>query len=200
MPNPTPPPDDLEAVRIINAALQGFPKEDQERILRWVREKLGLTIKADKGGAREKPLVIENKPVGDLSDIKSYVQQKKPQTDNEFAVVVAYFHRFKAPEGERKEEITAEDLQDAARKADYTRLIRPIDTLHNAFKRGLLDKGGGRGLFKINTVGENLVAMALPLSGTEGPKRKMPRIRKPAVNKKAHRRTSSKPRAPAKRR
>ncbi len=35
--------DDLEAVRAIVAALNSFDAKDQERILRWAREKLGLT-------------------------------------------------------------------------------------------------------------------------------------------------------------
>jgi hypothetical protein len=35
-------PDDLEAVRTIASALSGFSPEEQERILRWVREKIGL--------------------------------------------------------------------------------------------------------------------------------------------------------------
>src|SRR5271165_5976503 len=39
MANPT---DDLEAVRAVVEALQGFDAGDRERILRWAREKLGL--------------------------------------------------------------------------------------------------------------------------------------------------------------
>src|SRR5271157_270565 len=38
----TKPTDDLEAVRIVAEALQGFDARDQERIIRWAREKLGL--------------------------------------------------------------------------------------------------------------------------------------------------------------
>ncbi len=38
----TKPTDDLEAVRIVAEALQGFDAGDQERIIRWAREKLGL--------------------------------------------------------------------------------------------------------------------------------------------------------------
>jgi hypothetical protein len=38
----TKPNDDLEAVRIVAEALQGFDARDQERIIRWAREKLGL--------------------------------------------------------------------------------------------------------------------------------------------------------------
>ena len=36
--------DDLEAVRAVTAALEGFDASDQERIIRWAREKLGLTV------------------------------------------------------------------------------------------------------------------------------------------------------------
>jgi len=38
----TKPTDDLEAVRAIVDALQGFEAGDQERIIRWAREKLRL--------------------------------------------------------------------------------------------------------------------------------------------------------------
>ncbi len=38
----TKPTDDLEAVRIVAEALQGFDAQDQERIIRWAREKIGL--------------------------------------------------------------------------------------------------------------------------------------------------------------
>lgn len=37
----TKPTDDLEAVRAVVEALQGFEAGDQERIIRWAREKLG---------------------------------------------------------------------------------------------------------------------------------------------------------------
>ena len=36
------PPDDLEAVRMLVETLQGFDAKDQERIIRWAREKIGL--------------------------------------------------------------------------------------------------------------------------------------------------------------
>ena len=37
-----PTPDDLEAVRSVITALKEFDPKDQERVLRWAREKLGL--------------------------------------------------------------------------------------------------------------------------------------------------------------
>jgi len=36
-------PDDLEAVRSIADTLQPFANDDRERIIRWAREKLGMS-------------------------------------------------------------------------------------------------------------------------------------------------------------
>jgi hypothetical protein len=200
MSNLVPPADDLEAVRIIAGTLLGFSLDDQERIIRWVREKIGLSkTPTDPNPPGISPLA-EGKELSNAVDIKSFIQQKTPNSDNEFAAVVAYFHRFVAKEKEQKEEISANDLQDATRKADYKRLKRPLDTLHNAFKSGLLDKGSGRGLFKINTVGENLVAMALPATGAEVTKHKASRVRKIAVKKKPNHHKAPNPKTPSKRR
>jgi hypothetical protein len=38
--------DDLEAVRLIVEALKDFDGGDQERIIRWAREKVGLPVLA----------------------------------------------------------------------------------------------------------------------------------------------------------
>jgi len=174
-------PDDFDTVRTIVLALQNFEKEDQRRIIRWAQEKLELapgthSATPSSGGIQPPP-----RPV----DIRNFVEQKKPSSDIEFTAVVAYFHRFEAIDIERKEEISAEDLQEAARKTVRPRLKRPSDTLQNALKSGLLDKGSGRGLYKINTVGENLVAMILPSTKTEKPKHKIRPARKTLRTKRS---------------
>src|SRR6266700_3321076 len=166
-------PDDLQAVRTLVDTLTPFDAADQERILRWVREKLELpasqtglapskTIPETAGAALE-----PDRSVGSRRDIKSFLGEKNPSSDMQFAATVAYYFAFEAPPGERKDSITASDLQDACRQVGRHRLKRPIQTLHNAHASGLLDKAGERGAFKINTVGENLVAVTLPSgSGT----------------------------------
>jgi len=177
MTNPTStPPDDFETVKIIVSALQNFQKEDQQRILRWAQEKLSLIPAQPSPPAQQ---TAEQQRVSRM-DIKTFMEQKKPQSDIEFAAAVAYYYRFEAPENERKEEISTVDLQDAARKVPRERLKRPIYTLHNAFKGGLLDKGSTKGSFKINTVGENLVAMTLPFGKQEKSKRIIRPVRKRA--------------------
>jgi hypothetical protein len=107
----------------------------------------------------------------------------------QFAATVAYYFAFEAPTEERKESITADDLQDACRQVGRHRLSSPIKTLLNAHASGLLDKAGERGAYKINTVGENLVAVTLPVgSSTSGTKRPKKKGRRPRTSKQARKR------------
>jgi len=161
------PNDDLEAVRVIIEALSGFELAEQERIMRWAREKLGLSpAPTSPSVAPASAPGVQGSPTPGVrasshADIRSFIAAKKPKTDNQFAAAVAYYYRFEAPPAEQKQTINANDLQEACRKAGRDRLNKPIATLFNAQKTGLLDKAG-RGEFAINTVGENLVAMTLP--------------------------------------
>jgi hypothetical protein len=167
--------DDLEAVRGIITALEAFPAADQERIIRWAREKLGLSSGApapqrssEKLSASPSASATTQTASEQTKDIKTFVQAKNPQSDRQFAATVAYYYRFEAPDLEKKESITADDLQEATRKVGRDRLVKPAQTLINAHAQGLLDKATERGAYAINTVGENLVAMALPGGSAPG--------------------------------
>lgn len=169
---PASAPDDLEAVRVVVDALKAFPAEEQRRILRWAQEKLGLPTSLTAAIAPTAATSVESG--GTIStassrprDIRAFLQEKRPSSDNQFAAAVAYYFAFEAPDSDRRSEVTAADLQHAARLSGRERLKRPIETLHNASKRGYLDKGRARGSFRINTVGENLVAMAMPGTDAE---------------------------------
>jgi hypothetical protein len=160
MSDPSSPPDDLSAVRTLVETLKPFDRADQLRIIRWAQEKLGLTgtilnPTPDAGaetGNRESPKI----------DIKTFVHQKKPIGNVQFSAVVAYYYEFDAPLEQRKHEIKATDLREAARLAGRERIADLNTTLRDAVKAGYLDRGRARGSYKINSVGENLVAMALP--------------------------------------
>ena len=119
----------------------------------------------------------------------------------QFAATVAYFFAFEAPEAEQKKSITAADLMDACRKVGRDRLQNPGQTLRNACHNGLLDKAEDRGAYKINTVGENLVAVTLPSGAADQPKRTSRKAKpgKKAVPKVAKRRENRKNPTKAKR-
>lgn len=168
------PVSDFDAAKAVADQLAGMDKDRQQRILRWVAESLSLQLGAGialppvpAGGA---PQSREGTPsqVGGIqqrpattSDIKSFVELKKPKSDVQFATVVAYYYRFEAPQDARRDAIDASGLQDAARLAGRRRPPSPKATLNNAKTLGYLDSAE-RGQFRINSVGENLVAMTLP--------------------------------------
>lgn len=178
------PKDDLAAVRLITDALTGFETKDQERIIRWAREKIGLAV------APETPLTpplpagspAEASASGNVSstpkDLKTFVAEKKPKNDVQFAATVAYYYRFVAPKDQRKSEITSTDLQDACRLVGHERFKHPGQTLRNAHTVGLLNKGGESGSFAVNSVGENLVDVTLPGDGKGVPRTKTKKKKK----------------------
>lgn len=164
-------PDDLEAVRILVTTLEKFNENEQERIIRWAREKLGLASTQQSLTSQSIPLPnmqSASPSVQDnaIKDLKTFVNEKNPTSDMQFAATVAYYYKFEAPTSQRKDSIDSEVLQDAARLAGRKRLSRPVQTLVNASFNGMLDKTEQKGSYKINTVGENLVAMTLPQSST----------------------------------
>lgn len=172
----TQPTNDFDAAKAIVEQLREMDAARQLRILRWVAESLELPL----GGTPSSgPTVVGAGVLPDddrratTKDIRSFVESKTPKSDMQFAAVVAYYHKFEAPVGERRDTIGPKDLQEATRLANRDRLKNPGITLTNAKNQGYLDRAG-RGLFRINTVGENLVAMTLPgdARSKKGPARK----------------------------
>jgi hypothetical protein len=179
------PADDLEAVRAVVEAVQGFKEDEQQRIFRWAAEKLGLkspfgvsappvgaAAAAPGAQAAAPPPPAPSAPAANGQDIRSFVASKNPRSDVQFAATVAYYYQFAAPQAERKQSINGDDLQNATRMVGRDRLKKPIWTLQNARNLGLLDKAEDPGAFSINTVGENLVAMTLPGDGNGPPRAK----------------------------
>ena len=159
----------------IKLLLNGREKAEQERILRWVTESLGFMVKNDpllpqvtpppeagvshilpSGGAR----------TGHPKNIRTFVAEKKPKNDVQFAAVVAYYFAFEVQASDRKESVTSTDLLEATRLANWSRFQKPTVQLNNAVAQGYLDRAG-RGQFRLSPVGENLVAMALPGSPSD---------------------------------
>ncbi|HZZ28853.1 MAG TPA: hypothetical protein VFE46_12700 [Pirellulales bacterium] len=180
-------PDEFDAVRIVFDALKAFKKEDQQRLIRWVQEKLGLETTGipQHDSFRGTPPATLAHPATQHHDhhqvdIRSFIAAKIPKSDNQFAAAIAYYYKFEAPVDQRKEAITAEDLLTACRLVARKRPSRPLQVLINAHHQGILDKGE-RGQYRLNSVGENLVAMVLPSKESNGTER----TRRPAKKKKA---------------
>jgi len=198
--------DDLEAIRVIVDALKHFDSAEQARILRYATEKIGLTGVAALPAPTAPSSIAEPRDTGDerepktAADIKSFYDEKKPSSDTQFAAVVAYYYRFLASPDAKKGSITKEDLQGACRLVQRRQPKSAAQTLVNAHQQGFLDRGD-RGAYTINTVGENLVAMALPSDGGTSPARakRATRKAKGRAKKPSEKRSAAKRSAPRKR-
>lgn len=163
---------DFMAAEEIKAILHGRDKLEQERIIRWVTESLGLVGSPSIGvGASALPTALSvtppahaqplGAPLQRLRDIKTFVKEKNPKNDVQFAAVAAYFYRFECSQAERKETIVPKDLDEAGRQARGYSFKNARQTLNNGVMLGYFDRAGD-GAYKVNAVGENLVAMTLP--------------------------------------
>lgn len=167
--------DIFDAMRTVVQELESYSASDQQLILRFVQEKLGHVPQAKPmesrmHGAEDLPPPASPSQPGFATDIKAFVESKAPNSYVEFAATVAYYHQFAAPAEQKKDSITVPDLVEACRKANWSRPTRPAQTLINAHRRGLLDKARDKGVYKLSTVGENLVARGLPLAGISAAK------------------------------
>jgi len=96
------------------------------------------------------------------------------------AALVAYYLSELAPPPNRKGEITAEDIKKYFKQASFRLPGSSRMTLVNAKNAGYLDSSAP-GSYKLNPVGYNLVAHAMPLT-KEKPVRKRKRT---AINKRS---------------
>jgi hypothetical protein len=190
MTTPTVPGDDFEAAKAVFTQLKDLPPDRQARVLRWVAEGLGVTLPLPPGGNQatppgtpiqpplSAPVGPSVQPAAPTKDIKTFIAEKDPRSDIQFAAAVAYYHRFEAAPAQRRNTIDAALLQEATRLAGRKRFTNPRFTLKNAKSQGYLD-AAARGEYSINSVGENLVAMTLPGTGTQAanvrPKRRKPK-------------------------
>lgn len=102
-------------------------------------------------------------PVLPLSatDIRSFRNDKKPRSAKEMACVVAFFLKELAVDGERKDSISAADLEKYFKQAQFKLPERMAQILPDAKGSGYFDSAA-RGEYRLNAVGYNLVAHSLP--------------------------------------
>ncbi len=159
-------------MRAVTEALEGFDANDQERIIRWARKKIGLSVvpvtpptpsAPPPGTLPASPAVPGSAPA--TKDLKSFVAEKKPKNDVQFAATVAYYIASRLQQINEKLKSTAmicKKVADLSVVSDLRIPTRPFGTPHTL---GLLNKGGQSGHYGINSVGENLVAVTLPGDG-----------------------------------
>lgn len=172
-PSGSPAKSPLEVAQKIVSELNGLSPELQTLALKFAIETLGLRppVASSPTSLLSTPSpssTVPHAPNADHStDIRSFTAMKGPQSDQQFAAVVAYFYQFEAKPEERKEAIDADVMKESARLAGRAQVQRWNMTLTNAKNAGYLDPAGN-GKYKLSSVGENLVAITLPGDGQSG--------------------------------
>ncbi|MFY2763931.1 hypothetical protein [Arenimonas sp. MALMAid1274] len=94
-------------------------------------------------------------------DIRSFKDEKKPNSVKQMACVVAYYLKELANAEEQKETVSSADLEKYFKQAGYKLPTRMPQVLIDAKASGYFESVG-RGEYKLNAVGHNLVAHNLP--------------------------------------
>ena len=141
--------DDFTTTKQIVELLQQFKPEDQQRLLRWAGEKLGLAPQAATAPAPKYHRLLA---------------VHKNSSDRLFAAAVAYAQKFHAPSGFTKEFVTAADLVAAARQIDRSGPKHASQTLINAAQSGLLKKAT-HGKYALTALGRTAVEAAITQRG-----------------------------------
>ena len=190
----------FEAARKIADILKDFDSENRQKIIRWAMEELNDSVQTINPRNTTLPITPESvirqktstqdQTLSNLVDIKLFVNSKDPKNDTQLATTIAYYYAFKAPNNDRKDSIGAKDFLEAIRLLNRKRpSSKPLQVLSNAKNLGYLDPTGERGQFKINSVGENLVAMVLPDKVHKKANLKKKKVKKKKVKKKSTKRT-----------
>jgi len=168
------PSDDFSAAKQIYEMLKSISGDRQARVLRWVGEGLGIAP-AQASATAVNPLTTPADPVAAaipvvISDkhpsLQEFCEQKKPDNDIQFSVVVAYWYKYKAQPASRRDTIDKATIENAFREANRPIPKNPIFTLNNAKKNGYFESRA-KGEFAIINFGENLVTMTLGAGGSQ---------------------------------
>jgi len=164
---------ELEAIVTILRALDGLEGESIQRVLDYVFGR--LSIGQVRAGASSPATTIS--PSAAVStdfrhshtqlSIRDLKEEKRPESSNQMAALVAYYLSEIAPETERKPSINAADLEKYFKQAGFKLPQKIPQTLPNAAAAGYFD-AAGNGLYQLNPVGYNLVVHGLP-RGQGGP-------------------------------
>lgn len=156
---------EVEAIKTILNALQPLDPEARDTVLDYVFKRLEISPPTT---SPETPPITPPVPPSEIEPkrkihIEQFKKEKQPGSAIEMAVLIAYYLSNLASKRERKEAITKKDLETYFKIAKYRLPKELAFTLNNAKKAGYLDSAG-KGKYKLNPIGYNLVAHSMPKS------------------------------------
>jgi hypothetical protein len=162
---------ELHAIQQIITALSELDSEARARVISYVFQRLAISPPAvlrETGETRRGLAESVESAVAAVHhtrrqmDMRTFGHEKNPRSANERVAVVGYYLAELAPAEERKTEFSADDITKYFKQAGFPLPGAARMTLVNAKNAGYLDAGSGRGTYKLNPVGHNLVAHSLP--------------------------------------
>ena len=159
-----------QAIDEIIVALRGLEEPCRAVAIRAACEGLGISFAAfrsapnrptDEDEINASDRENETEDLQHQTDIRSLKEIKHPDSAQEMACLVAYYLKLKAPAEEKKHSIECSDLNKYFLQANFPLPKRMEQMLVNAKAAGYFDSAG-RGRYKLNAVGHNLVAHTLP--------------------------------------
>lgn len=173
--------DELAAIKAVVEALQPLGDGARRHVMAYVAEALGIrATSAAIGDPGRQPAPTTSglavaaseavMPASATVDIRNLKEQKQPRTATEMASVVAYYLSELSPLEDRRAVVTAADIERYFKQANFRLPGRIAQTLPDAARAGYFDTTG-RGQYKLNPVGYNLVAHGLPGGAVDPPAR-----------------------------
>jgi hypothetical protein len=165
---------EIRAIQAVHDALAPLDAPGRARVLAYVSDALRLELPA---GAQQRPRVtVPSVPMPDLesrepatpgrlTDIRSLMETKQPRSAIDMAALVAYYLSEILEGDERRESLETADLEKYFKQAGFKLPGSMRNVLGNAAAAGYFDLVG-RGRYKLNPVGWNLVVHNLPADGT----------------------------------
>ena len=188
---------ELLAIQSVIKALSSLDDKERSRVLEYVFKRLDMAaVQAPPSrGETAEPHAVP-RTARAIADIRTLKEEKQPRSANEMAAVIAYYLSELASEEERTETVNTETLRRYFKMAGFRLPTKPKQTLPTDAAAGYLDSAG-RGVYRLNPVGYNLVVHGLPRSGDTSATATRTRQKK-ATRKKGTRKKATKKKAAAK--
>jgi hypothetical protein len=161
---------EVDAIKAVLTALEPLKPEVRSSVLGYVIRRFHVSVNSEQD-AEVQLGASTSAPVRDIevreeqqslpTHIKELKERKKPRSAIEMAALVAYYLANLAPQQDRKDQITPKDIETYFKIADFPLPTKPEFTLPNAKGAGYFDSVG-RGQYKLNAVGHNLVVHSMP--------------------------------------
>jgi hypothetical protein len=155
---------ELAAMGAVLRALDGLDGDSIQRVLDYVLGRLSLSAPPRKSFGVSPAVISSAEPSGEphrQKSIRDLKEEKQPESSNQMAALVAYYLSELAPEKERRDVVEPSDLEKYFKQAGFKLTSALKNTLPNAASSGYFDLVG-RGAYRLNPVGYNLVVHGLP--------------------------------------